>query len=897
MYAQENKSVPLIQVIEKIESGHNYKFFFNPDSIRNVTVDLTKSDIDNLKLYFNSIDKTKYTLTVVENYFVFLSPNKQIKYQIDSSFFNIPKIQNNNIVYQTSNQNFLETQQEYVVKELIVGNTKEEKNKSIVNLTGIITDANSGTPIIGATVYIKELGKGDITGANGNFYLKIPKGEYSLVVNSLDKKEEKFKLILLSSGKINITLKPKLIALEEVVVNASKFDKVQSTSMGMERLTKKEFNEIPVVLGEQDILKVAQMLPGVQSIGEGSAGLYVRGSSADQNLFYYNNIPVYNANHLFGFFSAFPSETIEEFKLYKSHIPVEFGGRIASVFDISTKKGNRNKFHSQGGISPISAGISIETPIIKDRASFLFSGRTTYSDWILKRISNAEIRNSTAYFGDLASSFTWELNGKNQFEIFGYYSKDRVDYNQEIANDFSNEGFAFRWSRLIREKHNLTTTVVNSKYNFKEVNKELVYDSYQHQYQVNHSEIKSTLDLKIGAKHYITAGVNGILYNLDRGEHERLEGELVVQNTDVGKEQGIEAGIFIADEWQITPELALSAGLRYNIYTYLGPQNIYLYSPTYIKTPDNISDSISFSKNHAIKTYHRPDIRLSFKYSITPKLSIKGSYNQMQQNIFMLSNTISINPSDKWKLADYHIKPMVGDQLSTGIYTNILNFYEFTIEGFYKRTNNYLEYKDGANLQVNPNLETEILQGNHKAHGVEIMLRKVYGKFTGWANYTYTKTTVTIDSEEIENKVNNGVPFPASYDKPHSVNVVGNFRASRRLSLSANLVYASGRPYTSPVGVYYLNGNTVVDYSARNELRIPDYFRIDASINLDGNLRKNKPIHSSWMLSVYNLTGRKNAYSVYFTSDNGYINGYKYSIFGNPIITLTFKYKLGNYDN
>ena len=415
---------------------------------------------------------------------------------------------------------------------------------------------------------------------------------------------------------------------------------------------------------------------------------------------------------------------------------------------------------------------------------------------------------------------------------------------------------------------------------------------------MNHIEARTGLTLLPNGEHTIHIGANSVLYRLNQGSYLPLNTESLVMPVALKNEQGVESGVYINEEWKPSAIFSLTGGFRYNFYTFLGPHESVVYKQGQPLQVSNIEDTIHFSKNSKVKSYAAPDIRLSAKYSINENMSVKAAFNQAHQYIFMLSNTIAVAPTDKWKLADEHIKPMKGEQYSLGFFSEMKKHtYEFSTELYYKKTHNLVEYKDGANLLVNPLPETDVLQGGLTSYGSEFMFKKLKGKLNGWVSYTYSRAIVLVNGESAEEKINLGKAYPASYDKPHAFNIVANYILSHRLSVSSNIVYATGRPITYPVAVYYQQETPIIHYSARNEFRIPHYFRVDLSVNLEGNLKSKKFKHSSWNLSVYNLLGRNNPYSIYFKQEGRVIKGYKLSIFGSPILSITYNFKLGSYEN
>jgi hypothetical protein len=649
-------------------------------------------------------------------------------------------------------------------------------------------------------------------------------------------------------------------------------------------------------MGERDIFKVATLMPGVQTVGEGSAGFNVRGSASDQNLFLLNEIPVLNTGHLFGFFSAFNPDMINDFRLYKSNFPVQYGGRLASVFDITTRKGNKKKFGARGSLSPVTGSLMLETPIQKDRSSLIFSTRSTYSDWILDRLPDAEVENRQANFYDIMGGLHFLGKDNSTTQIFGYYSKDRFRLGGTNAYRYENLGASVTYDKPLKGTWNLNTAGVFSRYTNYQENGVQASRAFKHQFTVRSEELKFNISGYPWVGHKVSMGGNAILHHLNQGILGPNQVESLLSPIDFGRENGLEYALHASDEISLTDQLTFYGGLRYSFFNYLGPNEIYRYQNNSAYIPDNITDTLNYPAAKSIKHYSGPEFRAAFNYTISKDLSVKWSYNRMRQYLFMLSNTASISPTDRWKLTDPFIRPPVSDQVSFGIYKNLNNSsLETSAEIYYKKGQNIIEYKDGVDLTYSPDIEQLVLQGDQKAYGLELFIRRNTGRVNGWVSYTYSRSLIKVDGSEPWQKINQGIEYPANYDKPHALNLVGNYEISRRLSISSNVVYSSGRPITFPTGYIFVNDFQVVNYSLRNEFRIPDYFRIDLSMNIEGNLKKRKIAHGSWMFSVYNLLGRRNAYSVYFTNDRGKIQGFKLSIYGEPIFTISYNFKLGNY--
>jgi len=791
---------------------------------------------------------------------------------------------------------YIEGRRKSTIQTIYIGNSSDHINGQGAIINGNIMDAETGESLIGATIFVQELSRGFITDINGYFTISIPPGSYNFRINCMGMQEVEYQTEVRSSGELHVEMSRRLYPIDEITVKSSEFDNVRGLQMGFTQISIKNIKEIPVVLGEKDVLKVVHMLPGVQNAGEGSAGINVRGSAADQNMFFLNKIPVYNTSHLFGFFSAFNPDIIRDFSFYKSNLPAKYGGRLASVIDISSRQGNNKKFSARGGISPITARVAVEGPIIQDKSSYVLSARSTYSDWILKRMDDPDLRNSNALFYDLAGGINTKLNDRNLIKMFGYYSNDQFRLASTEKYQYSNAGASLDWWHKFSTILSANTSFAMSQYKFSHQNNSLPMEAYQHDYRINHYELKSDFSWIPGYKHKVLFGGNAILYDIDRGEILPWGDESSRRSVSLGSESGMEAALHISDQVQISERLSVYGGLRYSFYAYLGPQTIYEYVPDNPVGPGYIYDTLSFSDKEIIRFYSGPEIRASATYLTGLNNSLKFSYNKTRQYLYMLSNTVALSPTDQWKLADYHINPQSADQVSIGFYQDFnRKFLNFSAEVYYKKVKNVVEYRDGANFINSPNIETEVLQGKQKAYGIELMMKKNTGNLSGWLSFTYSRSLIKVDGENFWEKINEGNWYPANYDIPFSVNGVMNLRANRRLSISSNLVYHTGRPITYPVTMFYMEDNRYTSYSGRNEYRIPDYFRIDLSINLEGNLKSRKFWHSYWMLNIYNLTGRKNAYSVFFKNEGGKIQGYKMSIFSQPIVTLSWNFKLGNY--
>ena len=881
----------------KTEAAYGVHYYFDLDDISEVQLTKVNEPMSLIRYIENKLVKYGLKVAMDNNMNIFVTRENAIETDLADDIY--PRIKNNKKDEEDKikdSAEFIETKKEHLASVLVIGNKQDGLRSKKARLSGHLLDLDS-TTLFGATILIEELGIGSAGDEEGHFEFRVDKGSYTLLLNEINHKAQKIRLKLLSDGTADFYLEPTSVTLEGVVVTTGRYDRVQNAQMGFEQLSTKSIKEIPLVLGERDILKVATLLPGIQSVGEGAAGFNVRGSPADQNLFYIDNVPVYNTSHLFGFFSVFNSDAISEFSMSKSNIPARFGGRLASIFDIKAKEGDNEEFKLRGGISPITGSLLLEGPIQKKNSSFMLGARSTYSNWILKLIENPDFNRSKVFFGDGIAKLNFNINQKNKIQAFGYYSLDDIDFAGTTQYAIENQGTSASWKHFFNEKNNFDLSLIYSKYALETENYELPIEAYRQNNVLSHKEAKLDFTFRPSSRHDITLGGNTILYDIDRGDFAPAGEESRIILLELGEERGLESGIYISETWSPSARFTLIGGLRYNWYAYLGPQSVYKYNPGQLKTESSIIDTLYFDKNELVKTYGGLDYRLAFKYNITAGWSVKGSYNKMQQYSFLLSNTIALAPTDKWKLSDYNIEPMVGEQLSMGVYSYLWNKrYEFSMEAYYKTVDKLVEFRDGADLLINEVPEWDVLQGDLKVYGIEFMLKKSAGRFNGWMNYTYSKATVLVDNPEEGAQINFGNPYPANHDKPHSVNLVMNYKLLKRLSFSGNLVYSTGKPITYPTTAYYQDGIQLVNFTERNKYRIPDYFRMDVSVKVEGNLKAEKFMHGVWVFSIYNLTGRNNVYNEYFKARSGTVRGYKVSIFANPIFSISYNFKFGNYD-
>jgi hypothetical protein len=753
-----------------------------------------------------------------------------------------------------------------------------------------VLDAQTNQPIPDVNLYPEGVNEAIVTDADGRYSILLPRGRHIIRVKGSGKREMQYQVMLYSDGSLNMSLIDDIPMLKEVVVSAERVANVNRVQMGVERLTIKSIKQMPVVFGEADILRAVLTLPGVKSVGEASTGFNVRGGAADQNLILFNDATIYNPSHFFGFFSAFNPEVVKEVELYKSSIPASYGGRLASVLDVTAREGNKEKIAGSAGIGLITTRVNVEGPIVKNKSSFNFGGRTTYSNWLLKLLPDKyDFKNSKASFYDINLFTSHNINQNNDLYFTGYFSKDRFNLNSDTTYGYANRNLAVKWKHIFNKKLTGAFGIGTDHYDYVNESDHNPVNAYKMDFSINQSNLKGDFDYNLSTKHQVDFGFSSIYYKLRPGSFQPNDKESEVAPQTVQTEQALETAVYLGDRYDITQKLSFSPGIRYSIFNSLGPQEVDMYAPHLPKTDANRISTVPRKNGSVIKTYHGPEFRFTVRYNFTTDFSVKASYNTLRQYIHVLSNTAAISPTDIWKLSDYNIEPQLGNQASLGLYKNFRSdTLELSVEVYTKKIKNYLDYKNGAVLVLNDHIETDVFKTKGKAYGVEVMLKKRVGKLNGWLSYTYSRILLKMNDPLAGELINNGEYYPANYDKPHDFTLVGNHRINHRFSISLNVTYSTGRPITVPVGRFYYAGSERTLYAERNSYRIPDYFRTDFSMNIEGNHKVHQLTHNSWTIGLYNMTGRKNPYSVYYTSENGVVNGYKLSIFGSVIPFINY---------
>ena len=885
------------QLVREIETQTSWHIYYDSTETDSVEINLVANQLSLQQVFDNIFRNTDFHFALGTGNTVFVSRRYTIQTALPKNFFDPGKADNDNGLQAASfaedaiaPKTNLKISPENKLYDVGTKNGKSASARPTVG--GYVRDVKTGEPIMGATISVDTLSITKSTDQFGYYSLTLPKGRHVIRVSSAGMKDTRRQVQVYSDGKLNIDLEEFVASLKAVIVSADKTSNTRSVQMGVTKLNIQSIKQVPVVFGEADVLKVLLTLPGVTSVGEGSNGFNVRGGAADQNLILYNDATVYNPTHLFGFFSAFDPELVKSVELYKSAIPEKYGGRLSSVLDVDVKDGNNKKWTGTAGISPLTSKFSIEGPLQKEKTSVIAGFRTTYSDWLLNQIPSSSYSNSTANFYDASLHLSHIINSKNTLYLMGYISSDKFNLDGDTTYEYANRNANLKWKHNFSNSSFAVFTTGIDHYQYSVSSTKVPVNAYKLSFDINQIYLRADFSYSPNNKHSISYGLNSVYYQLHPGTLSPDGPKSLVQTNSVQQEQALETALYLGDQFSISQNFSVNGGIRYTVYNFLGPSQVYQYVPGLPRESFTIKDTVSYPKGKIIKTYALPEIRLSARYSLTNSASLKFSFNTMAQYIHVISNTTNISPTDIWKLSDPNIKPQQGQQISLGFYKNFRqNSIETSVEVYYKKMQDYLDYKSGANLVLNHHLETDVFETEGKAYGIELLIKKTTGKLNGWISYTYSRTFLRQDDPLAGELVNNGNYYPASFDKPNMVNFIGNYRFSHRYSLSLNMIYSTGRPITLPLAVVHTGGASTLYYSDRNQYRIPDYFRTDISVNMEGNHKTNKATHNSWSAGVYNLTGRQNAYSVYFVQENGKVRGYQLSIFGAPIPFITYTIK------
>ncbi|PWL38064.1 TonB-dependent receptor [Flagellimonas aquimarina] len=891
------EDAPIIDALKEIEELTEYRFYYVPDWLGNETI---SGDYENATIQFileDIFNGSVINFYILKDKKIALSRNNIVYDELPSGFFGnlerSSKIEEqestvvNNAVFITKDDAI----ERLEVETVRIGKAHVTERKRFV-LTGYVQNKKSKEPIPNLSIVVINQKIGTVTDASGFYRIELPAGLNIVETSSLGIQPIRKNVIIYNDGQLDFQLNESVERLEEVVVRADLAKNVEEAVMGTTEISAEETKNVPVVLGERNILKVATTLPGISSVGEGATGFNVRGGNTDQNLVLMDNAVIYNPTHFFGIFQAVNPFTAEDLKIYKGSIPSEYGGRLSSVFEITNKDANTEEFAGEASVGPVTNNIALQIPIAKEKSGLLVGGRSSYSDWILRSLDEESLKNSQASFYDVILKYNHKINDRNDIKATAYYSRDAFSITSDSLYNYSNRLFSVKWNHRFNEKNSGDLILANSEYRFNiDFDGEADAD-FRLGYRINETEVKFKMRYLHSNTHRFNYGISSKLYLVNPGDINPEGSESIVEPLSIPKEKALESALFLSDTYEVSDKLLLDLGFRYSIYFALGKSTQRIYQEGLPRSEGTVEQSVEFGNNEVIETYSGPEFRLSGRYFLAKDFSVKAAYNSTYQYIHTLSNNTTVSPIDTWKLSDLNIEPQRANQYSLGFFKNFDNSnYELSLEGYYKKSKNNLDFKVGADLLLNETLETEVLQGEGKAYGLEFLVRKNRGKLNGWLGYTYARSFIKLDSEFAEEVVNNGEYFPTNFDRPHDISLVANYKFTKRFSLSSNFVYQTGRPVTYPIGSYTFRGANYAFYSDRNKFRIPDYYRLDLSFNVEGNHKLKKLAHSFWNISIYNVLGRNNPYSVFFVTESGEIKAFKSSIFSIPIPTITYNFK------
>lgn len=878
------KGNSFIDFAAKIETILPVKFFYMEDWVRDLKIG-DYPDCNSLSCLMDNILKGTALYYYIDNFGnVVITSNYAVK------IANTRVEKNNKFLPPTDYSTSAENQRLTGNILVEIGNPAEKNKPGNVTVSGYISNKDTKEPVSGVTVFIQKLSIGTISNEYGYYTITLPRGVHFLQFSFIGMREKTINLNLYGAGELNVDMSSVLIPLKETVVSAQKSVTLQRFEVGAEKINITSFKLLPTSMGESDIIKSVLLIPGVQSVGEGSAGFNVRGGSADQNLILLYGAPIYNSSHFFGFFSAVNSDIIKDVTLYKGGIPSRYGGRISSVLDISSKEGNRREFAGNAGISPITTHISVEGPIIKDTLTYLLTARTTYSNWIFGLIKDPSLHKSRASFYDLNGKLTYDINKNNKIDFSAYTSHDAFRFNSDTVYSYNNNIFALKWRHFFTTRFFSSLSVNNSSYDYEITSQYLPTEAFVLSHKINTTGLKADFNWFLG-RNEINFGMDLTKYKVSPGSYLPDSDSSLVVPQIIEKERAWEGALYIDDKFLLTDYLSLNLGIRMSSFFSQGPQNVMVYNPAYSKSKSTIIDTLNYGKGGITSRYGGPEFRVSLNFRISDKNSIKINYNRTRQYLHLLSNSTSISPTDTWKLCDYYLKPQVGDQVAVGFYEMLFrNNFEASAELYYKGIRNMVDYKGGTNLVMDENIEKDIVNVRGRAYGLELVLKKTEGKIRYSIGYTYSRTFIKSLGTFSDEIINSGKWFPANFDKPNDLVITFNYIFSRRISFSSNYVWSTGRPITYPIATYRVSDKLMVTYSDRNAYRIPDYSRLDLSLRISGNLRSHRIAHPYWTFSVYNFLGRQNVYSIYFKKEAEVVKGYKLSVFGRAIPSVTFSF-------
>ena len=888
----ENQS--LVSILSSINNQTDYQIRFAESWFRDTPISIDFNNKSIQEVLDRLFAETEFNYYLLDASTIIITKYKKIYDELAEGFFQETALEKDKETPTTVSPSLVDKsslQQTSSQKNIIIGKQGGSASKYWLDISGSILQRDTQVPIREAVIAVKNTNTYSQSDDQGAFQLRLSRGDYVLSISAAAYQSIEQPITVYSDGNIQLKLNEAVEALEEVVLSGNRINQINSSETGAENIDVEESKTIPLVLGERDVLKVAAALPGISSAGEGATGLNVRGGKPDQNLNLLDGGVVYNPTHFFGIFQALNPIAIGQLNIYKGSIPASYGGRLSSVFDIQTKNADLEEVHGEISLGPITFNGTVQTPIKKGKSSMLTGIRGVYSDWILKKLKDQNLKNNKANFFDVVNKFHFETENDSELNITTYYSKDQ--FNATVDSLFSYTNLML--SAGIRK--NLKRNIFRLNGSFSDYRHQIDYtgnaqNGFIQNYGLSQVNLMASLSKYFREKHRIEVGNTNTLYKIQPGTlNPRTELDLIGQ-INLNSEQALEGALFLSDVWDLNQKLQLNAVVRIPYYLSFGPYQINEYDANFPKSKSSIINTSFVEKGQIESSFVGSEVRLSTRYLLTERSSIKIGVNNAYQFLHTLSNNTAASPFDSWRLSNRYVKPQEAQQASLGYsFRQQDNNFDLTFDLYYKKYQHLTDLKTGANTQLVPSIETQILQGNGKAYGAEMMIRKNQGDLNGWIAYTYSRSMIQLDSKFPYERINQGQYFPSNFDKPHDLSIVANYKLTRRFSFSSNFTYQSGRPITFPTGKYDLDGVTYVTYSSRNKYRIPNYIRLDLGFNVEGTHKLNKVAHSFWSVSIYNLLGRNNPYSMFFVNEDNRIRAYQVSIFARSIPSISYNLK------
>lgn len=882
MYAQ----MTFERFATSIERDTPYRFYFREADVDQIRVNVQLSNSSLSSALNEILMNSGLTYAIDSQNQVWISRGRKMQMELSPDFFEIKPAAKVGEGNSDASDPFAKN------KLYTIGRATDNPNSRTAKLSGVIRSIETGLPLPGAVVVERVNFTQMVTGANGYYELTLPKGRHTLIIQNIGGFQEQRQIDLLGDGVLDMRIEETILSLDEVVVSSGALSNINKLEMGVQAISIEEVKRLPAVLGEVDVIRGILTMPGVNTVGEASVGFNVRGGAADQNLILYNQSTIFNPSHAFGFFSAFNADLTSGVELYKGSVPVNYGGRLSSVLQVDADFGDKEKIGGSGGIGPMTGRLALHGPI-GSKTTFKIGGRATYSDWVLDLLEEGtDLNSSRVSFYDFNANIRHNFNDKNILEITSYLSQDDFSFDPDTTYNYRNLNVAGTWKHYFNDQLEGNFTLGYDSYDFGIVGIDNPLNAFDFSFEVNQIHARADFEYRKNQNHIFKFGLHAIQYELNPGSNKPFGEESIVIEDNLQTEQAREISLYFGDEFAINDELSVSYGGRYMFYQMYGPLTVNEYVPGAPITDSNVIGEINYGAGDNVQTYHGPEFRVGARYSLTNQSSIKASFNTMRQNLHLLTNTSAIAPTDSWKLSDSFIKPQTGGQASLGYYRTLAKgTLEFSSEIYYRYMNNLLDFRSGATLILNDAIEQDVLNSDGMAYGIEFLVKKNTGALRGSLAYTYSRSFLRTSDEPSIEKINGGGFYPSNFDQPHNVVLAVNYELSKRLNASLNTNYSTGRPVTLPISKFEYGGSERVYFSDRNAYRIPDYFRIDLSVNLEGNHKVDKIAHASWSFGVYNVLGRSNPYSVYYTPIEGQLKGFQLSIFARPIPFITYNFR------